>query len=109
MTECFQIDERDNIATLLQAAAASEELALLGETHTSTLRAMEAIPAGHKVAVQPISAGEPVVKYGYPIGEATRQIRVGEWVHLHNCRSRHDKASSMLDVDSGTRTETHYV
>ncbi len=29
-------------------------------------------------------AGEDVVKYGMPIGHATRDIAVGEHVHVHN-------------------------
>ena len=42
------------------------------------------VPAGHKVAVQPIRAGEPVRKYGQIIGFATREIAPGEHVHTHN-------------------------
>lgn len=42
------------------------------------------IPAGHKVAIMDIAAGEPVIKYGFPIGHATQDIRQGEWVHSHN-------------------------
>src|SRR5690606_15764332 len=39
---------------------------------------------GHKVAIAPIAEGEPVLKYGQIIGYATRAIRPGEHVHLHN-------------------------
>lgn len=42
------------------------------------------IPAGHKVALRPIRQGEDVVKYGFPIGHASRDITEGEWVHSHN-------------------------
>lgn len=42
------------------------------------------IPAGHKVALHDIPAGGAVIKYGHPIGRATRPIRAGEWVHTHN-------------------------
>jgi altronate hydrolase len=42
------------------------------------------IPAGHKVAVRPIAAGEPVRRYGQIIGFATSPIRAGEHVHTHN-------------------------
>jgi len=48
---------------------------------------LEEIPMGHKVALRDIEAGEPVVKYGFPIGEATRRIRAGEHVHTHNLRT----------------------
>ena len=39
---------------------------------------------GHKYALRPIAAGENVIKYGMPIGHATRDIAVGEHVHTHN-------------------------
>ncbi len=39
---------------------------------------------GHKYALRPIACGENVVKYGMPIGHATRNIAPGEHVHVHN-------------------------
>lgn len=64
MKETIQIHPSDNVAVVLQPT---------GE-----------IPAGHKVALRPIRCGEPVVKYGYPIGHATADIPAGAWVHEHN-------------------------
>lgn len=45
------------------------------------------VAQGHKVAILPIAAGAKVLKYGVPIGSATRPITPGEHVHLHNLRS----------------------
>ena len=45
---------------------------------------LEATPRGHKFALTDIRAGEAVFKYGAPIGIATRDIRAGAHVHLHN-------------------------
>jgi altronate hydrolase len=42
------------------------------------------VPAGHKVALRPIAAGEAVIKYGQPIGVATAAIERGAHVHVHN-------------------------
>ena len=42
------------------------------------------VPAGHKIATQPIRAGEPVLKYGQIIGFATQDIGIGDHVHVHN-------------------------
>ena len=39
---------------------------------------------GHKYALRDIAEGENVVKYGMPIGHATRAIAKGEHVHVHN-------------------------
>ncbi|MCB1706752.1 MAG: UxaA family hydrolase [Halioglobus sp.] len=45
------------------------------------------VDVGHKVARRAIDDGEPVIKYGVPIGSATRALVAGEHVHLHNMRS----------------------
>jgi altronate hydrolase len=42
------------------------------------------VPAGHKVALQPIDIGEPVRRYGHTIGFASQAIQPGEHVHTHN-------------------------
>ena len=47
--------------------------------------ASERIPAGHKVAVRPIAAGEPVRRYGQIIGFAADAIAPGQHVHVQNC------------------------
>ncbi len=39
---------------------------------------------GQKYARRDIAAGEPVIKYGFPIGKATRAIAKGEHVHTQN-------------------------
>ncbi len=39
---------------------------------------------GHKYALGEIQEGMPVIKYGNPIGHATKDIQKGEWVHTHN-------------------------
>ena len=46
-----------------------------------------AVATGHKVAARPIAEGELVIKYGCPIGVATRAIAAGEPVHTHNMKS----------------------
>ena len=46
--------------------------------------ARERIPGGHKFALREIGAGECVRKLGLSIGNATRVIRIGDHVHLHN-------------------------
>lgn len=107
MTECFQIDLSDNVATLLQDAKA-EKVIVRGGEDLRELELVQPIKIGHKVALCDIPAGSPVVKYGIPIGEATCSIAPGEWVHLHNCRSLYDAGSSHLDIETGSREETPY-
>ena len=42
---------------------------------------------GHKYARRDIAAGEDIVKYGMPIGHATRAIAKGEHVHVDNVKT----------------------
>ena len=71
-----RVDPRDDVATAVRDIAAGETV--------SGLTAGCDIPKGHKVALRAVAAGEPVRKYGFPIGVATRAIAAGDHVHSHN-------------------------
>jgi altronate hydrolase len=45
------------------------------------------IPAGHKVALKQMAAGDWVWKYGFPIGKTTAAIAPGQHVHTQNLSS----------------------
>ena len=83
MNAVLVISERDNVATALEPIDAGREV----RAGTATVVAAEAIPRGHKLAVRAIRAGEPVVKYGSPIGTASADIPAGAHVHTHNVAS----------------------
>jgi hypothetical protein len=105
----FQVHTTDNVATMLNDAPEFEPVRITGEGKGSAVSAANPIRSGHKIALRPIAEGDPVLKYGFPIGRATRAIAAGEWVHLHNCASNYDAKSSALDIESGARKETHYA
>src|SRR5215471_5232648 len=44
------------------------------------ITAREHIPQSHKVALRDFAKGEPVMRYGQPIGYANRAIAEGSWV-----------------------------
>jgi len=48
---------------------------------------VEAIPQGHKFSLKAIEKGEPIIKYGAPIGGAKTAIGVGMHVHDTNIRT----------------------
>ena len=73
---------------------------------SSEIIAREAITAAHKIGIARIVAGELVIKYGWPIGRATRLIEIGEWVHLHNLASNYDQRSGTLELHTGSPTDT---
>jgi len=45
------------------------------------------LESGHKTALCDIRCGENVIKYGYPIGHATKDIKAGERVHTDNLKT----------------------
>ena len=61
---------------------------LLPATEVEGVACAEAIPAGHKVAVEPIAAGAAVRKYNQIIGFATEDIAPGAHVHVQNVAMR---------------------
>jgi len=76
MGKALTIAAGDSVATLLDDAEAGERIA--GVTLAT------AIPRGHKVALHPLAAGQPVLKFGFPIGRARRGIAPGDHVHSDN-------------------------
>jgi (2R)-sulfolactate sulfo-lyase subunit alpha len=50
------------------------------------LDVLDPVPLGRKLALRDLPAGEQVIKYGIAIGRATRDIRAGEHVHVHNIK-----------------------
>jgi hypothetical protein len=88
------ISARDNVATALEALAPGQRLDL----GNSTLLVDEPIASGHKIALRPIAAGEPVIKYGCTIGTALRSIAAGAHVHTHNVAGSRGRGD--LDVQA---------
>ena len=108
MSNAFVIDPRDNVATALMECRAGDRVQLAGETSVSSVEVVETIAPEHKLALTEIAVGSEVVKFGMPIGRATRTIQRGQWVHLHNCESQYDERSQTLDRDSGAPTDIVY-
>ena len=59
-------------------------------------------------ALADIPAGAAIIKFGVVIGLAIADIRAGQWIHLHNCRSQVDERSGTLDNETGAPTDTTY-
>jgi altronate hydrolase len=75
-----QIHPSDNVVVATEPLQAGQAIPSGG----GTLVLVADMAPGHKIARRPIAVGEPVVKYGFPIGRATAAIAAGEWVHSHN-------------------------
>ena len=82
------IHETDNVATALTSMAAGAKVRVVVQGLAESITLVSSIPMGHKFALRDILKGTPVIKYGEPIGEAVKDIRRGEHVHVHNVVSR---------------------
>jgi altronate hydrolase len=78
--QTVQIHPSDNVVVATEALDAGQQVVIAGVPHVLSA----AVPPGHKIATRSIPAGEPVVKYGFPIGRAIEEIPAGAWVHSHN-------------------------
>lgn len=82
------IQDRDNVAVVIEPVKKGDKVQYsLSDRSVCEIVALEDIPVYHKIAVRPIRRGEKIVKYGEHIGEASRDIRAGEHVHVHNVDS----------------------
>ncbi len=55
---------------------------------TIALRAVDAIPLGHKIALRNIKKDETVLKYGHDVGRTVAAIAKGQHVHVHNMKTK---------------------
>lgn len=94
------LNPEDSVAVAVREIQPGEETTLEG------LVCKETIPAGHKVTVKNVAAGEILKKYGQHIGVASQAIEAGCHVHVHNLKMQNlDRVDS---AGEGARP-TQYV
>jgi altronate dehydratase small subunit len=89
VTRAMMMNAKDNVATALEKleGGVPATVVLPSQEVFREVTPDRGIPAGHKLAVKGINKGDHVVKYGYVIGTATGNIRLGDHVHVHNVMS----------------------
>ncbi len=82
MRRCvYLVPGRDNVATAVQPLVEGDRVEV---ESVGVVTIGQPISFGHKFAVTAIEAGDAIIKYGHPIGQATCRILAGEHVHVHN-------------------------
>lgn len=76
MNQFIQIHPGDTVAVALEKVEKG--------TVFQGVTALEDIPQGHKMALKAMPQNTQVIKYGFSIGHATKDIQPGQWVHSHN-------------------------
>lgn len=85
----IQASAIDNVATIFaDGIVDGTEVMVLDPSGVRTpIVVIGDVPYGHKLALRAIAAGEQITKYGEEIGVASKDIRAGEYVHVHNLDS----------------------
>ena len=83
MKNFIKIHPSDLVAVALTPLSAGAKI----QAGEQTVTLLEDIPQGHKFALSAIPAGNPIIKYGNPIGVAKQDIPTGSWVHIHNIKT----------------------
>jgi altronate dehydratase small subunit len=97
----LKVSDRDNVATIFSTVAAHSAVEVRDKKgYSEIITASADIPYGHKIAVADIAVGERIFKYGEEIGAATRDIKKGEYVHVHNLDSMRGRG----DLPNNERT-----
>lgn len=78
------INDKDSVAIVSAPVEKGERVFYRRGGEERSVTALAGIPVYHKIAVADVPMGKAVVKYGEPIGRATRDITAGEHVHTHN-------------------------
>ena len=79
MNDYIIINDNDNVAVALRPFSKGE--VICGVT------LLDDVPQAHKVALVDIKQGENIIKYGSPIGHATKDISAGNHVHVQNTKT----------------------
>ncbi|GAF15682.1 LOW QUALITY PROTEIN: altronate hydrolase [Bacillus sp. JCM 19046] len=113
MNSVLQIHNQDNVLVTLRDIKENESFSIAGTAITAT----EDVPKGHKIALRPIDVNETILKYGYPIGHATKAIKRGGWVHTENLKTNltgtlsytYSKPAQMQPTPSSSLTFSGYL
>jgi (2R)-sulfolactate sulfo-lyase subunit alpha len=61
---------------------------IMEQDKTLAMKALNDIPIGHKLAIKDLKNGDTVIKYGVDIGRTIAPIRAGEYLHVHNVKTK---------------------
>ncbi|MHB8621716.1 MAG: UxaA family hydrolase [Chloroflexota bacterium] len=79
----------DDVGVAVRDIESGEEVAAthMDDGNVVSVKALDAIPLGHKIALRSIPSGDTVIEYGEQIGVATSAVSRGQHVHIQNLKS----------------------
>jgi (2R)-sulfolactate sulfo-lyase subunit alpha len=92
MTTHFIVhDKADTVGVMVveNSPAGADLTGWIMETdETITLKSLDPVPLGHKIALKDIHSGDTILKYGHDVGRAVAEIGKGHHVHVHNMKTK---------------------
>ncbi|MCX6612887.1 MAG: altronate dehydratase family protein, partial [Acidobacteria bacterium] len=76
----IRLHETDNVAIARVPLSPGATIVVAG----TSVMVLDSVPAGHKVCLKAIGAGESVRRYGQAIGKTRMAIQPGQHIHVHN-------------------------
>ncbi|MBI5901047.1 MAG: UxaA family hydrolase [Rhodocyclales bacterium] len=61
---------------------------VMEQDRTIEVKTLNEIPIGHKIALKDLGNNATVIKYGVDIGRTVAPIKVGEYLHVHNVKTK---------------------
>ncbi len=114
MEQAFlKINPADSVVVCLRAMKAGE----IVTDGDKEVKLLQDTPAGHKVLLTDKKEGEDIIKYGYPIGHAIKDLKAGEWVNENNLKTNlagtleytYNPVDEKLNIPVENRTFKGYV
>lgn len=114
MEQAFlKINPADSVVVCLRAMKTGETVS----DGDKVVKLLQDTPAGHKVLLTDKKEGEDIIKYGYPIGHATKDLKAGEWVNENNLKTNlagtleytYNPVNEKLNIPVENRTFKGYV
>ena len=108
----LKINKADSVVVCLQPMKKGETINIDGINVTLN----QDTPAGHKVLINDTAEGQDIVKYGYPIGHAIKNLKAGDWVNEENLKTNlagtlsytYQPVDNRLDIVDEKRTFMGY-
>lgn len=109
----IKINPADTVVVCLQAQKKGDVIAIDGKS----ISVNQDTPAGHKVLITDTPQGTDIIKYGYPIGHAMKDLKAGDWVNEDNLKTNlsgtleytYNPVSEELNIKDEQKTFKGYV
>ena len=79
----LKINPADSVVVCLRPMTKGEVI----DIDDKQISLLQDTPAGHKVLINDVKEGQDIIKYGYPIGHARKDLKAGEWVNENNLKT----------------------